>query len=69
MNTPETPEQLDALPAGTVILTGEGYAYQKNRGRWRSWLDKGASSALMLDPDKCRQPLTVIHVPDEPSML
>lgn len=67
--TLDTVAELDAATPGTVIVTGDGHAYQKNRGRWRSWLDKGASSALMLDPDKCGQPLTVVHVPGEPRML
>ena len=69
MTNPTTIAGLDALPAGSVILTGDGFAFQKNRGLWRSWLDKGATSTMMLDPDKCGQPLAVLHVPDVPRML
>lgn len=61
---PDTVEALDALSPGTVILTGDGYAYQKNRGRWCAFFDKhGSTSATMLDPDHSQPPIRVIYEP------
>lgn len=64
-----TVAELDALPEGSVVVTGggklgPGYVRQKHQGRWVSWMDRGGcTTSTLLDPEHSSQPVRILHVP------
>jgi hypothetical protein len=59
-----TPEELDALPVGSVVLERVGYAWQRmDSGDWVSWLNPGENSRWLVEGR--RGPFTVLHVGGE----
>lgn len=61
-----TREELDALPEGTVVLTGDRLVYQKLLGRWKGPTTiKGVSSKVLLDPEHSSQPVRLMWMPEQ----